>query len=390
MKRWTAATVTGIAALTLAACGGGGGGSTQPRTVVDTDYAAIVQTVAADYQSSDVEVVDLEATVWTAQSGYATIAASDYLIDAFGEHFYHIGRLGIDSVEKRSIRNPLLSEWEYSVNEADAASGNPYQLVFKSAERAYLIRWANPEAWELNLDAGSESALKVSSIDLSPYDDGDGSPEATAGVVVGNRLYVVMQRLDASWVPGTAYIAAFDTGTNQEIDLNVDDSALKGIPLQTRNPQRIHYVEGLGLVVFSVGQYSPKTFNGGIEVVSLTDYSSRLLVDDGDPEEGGYGQISNGVVLSAQVGYFVAYAGWGNTAVYRFNPTTGVVADAPLAGLSGVDVRTLELDPEGRLWVALADSSNPRLRVLNTADDSLVTEVPTLRNPVDIAFTAVQ
>lgn len=385
MKRLADFTAVSIAALILTACGGGGGGSSTPRTVVDTDYAAIVQTVSVDYSSSDLEIVDLEASRWQAVSGYASVAASDYVVDAFGEHFYHIGRNNIDAVEKRSIRNPMVTEWEHSVNDAGAASGNPQQLVFKNAGRAYLIRYGTSISWELNLNAGNASELKVGEIDLSAYDDGDGSPEALAGVIQGNRLYVVMQRLDATYAPGSAYIAVFDTDSNTEIDLDVDP-VLKGIPLQTRNPQDIQFVDGLGLVVFSSGRYYPQEFTGGIEVVSLTDYSTTVVVDDG----GDYGQITRGVIVSNQKGYFVAYAGWENTAVYKFNPSTGVVDAAPLPGLDGVDVRTMELDPEGRLWVGLANDSDPKVRVLNTVDDSLVTEIPTLMNPADIAFTAVQ
>lgn len=385
MKRSAEFTATSVAVLALAACGGGGGGSSTPRTVVDTDYAAIVQTVSVDYSSSDLEIVDLEASRWQAVSGYASVAASDYVVDAFGEHFYHIGRNNIDALEKRSIRNPMVTEWEHSVNEAGAASGNPQQLVFKNAGRAYLIRYNVSVSWELNLNPASAAELKAGEIDLSAYDDGDGSPEAQTGVIQGNRLYVVMQRLDATYAPGSAYIAVFDTATNMEIDLDIDP-VLKGIPLQTRNPQDIQFVDGLGLVVFSSGRYYPQEFTGGIEVVSLTDYSTSIVVDDG----GDYGQITRGVIVSSQQGYFVAYAGWENTSVYKFNPSTGVVDAAPLAGLDGVDVRAMELDPEGRLWVGLANDSDPKMRVLNTTNDSLVTEIPTQMNPTDIAFTAVQ
>lgn len=107
------------------------------------------------------------------------------------------------------------------------------------------------------------------------------------------HLYVVIQRLDASYAPGSAYTAVFDTGTNMEVDLDID-SVLKGNPLQTRNPQDVQFVDGLGLVVFSYGRYYPQEFSGGIEVVSLTDYSTSVVVDDG----GDYGRISRGGIAT--------------------------------------------------------------------------------------------
>lgn len=378
--------VVGLTAFGLVGCGGGsGGGSKQPTTRVETSNAAVIQTSGSG--SSEVAIVDLDASHWIAVEGYYTDTRTDFGIQGRGEHFYRIGRYNIDTLTKVSISNPLLPAWQYSTREEGAGSANPYRLVFKDDSQGYVIRYETPISWQVNLDPVSDSEFKTGEIDLSAYDDGDGTPEAADGVVVGDRLYVVMQRLDrtTTWEPTDAYIAVFDTTTNTEIDLEIDPAGLGGIPLLTRNPSKLQYVDGLGLVVYSIGSYGASN-NGGIEVVDLNDHSTRLLVDDDDLGA----KVSGGVILSPTHGYLVGYSGWQNNAVYRFNPSTGEVETEALLGIEGLGVSVLTLDPEGRLWIGVGDSSNPHLAVVDPETDTLITEVTTTRTPVGVAFTQVE
>lgn len=379
----------GVVAFGLAGCGGGnsGGGSKQPTTRIDTNYAAVIQSVSPAYDSSNIEIVDLEASNWIAVDGYYTSAQTDFAIQARNEHVYQIGRYNIDTLTKIGISNPTLPIWQYSTKETAAASANPHKLVFASDSNGYVIRYESLESWQVNLGASSDAEFKTGSIDLTPYNDGDGTPEATDGIIIGDHLYVLMQRLDRNngWEPlHTAFIAVFNTQTNAEIDLDIDPT-LGGIPLQTRNPKKLQYVDGFGLVVYSLGSYGA-TNNGGIEVVDLDNNTTQLLVDDDDIGA----KIDNGVIISPTQGYLVAYAGWGDNAVYRFNPTTGDVETDALLDIEGTSISVLTTDPEGRLWIGIADSVNPRLSVVDPDTDTLITDIPTTLNPSGVAFTQVQ
>lgn len=373
--------------LGLTACGGGGGGGNGAPAgfTIPTDYAAVIQTSITG--ASDIEIVDMEATNWVAVSGNAPSAQTDYDVASYENYFYQIGRSGIDTLTKWDTKNPGVVEWQYSTKASGAASVNPHRLVFKDADSGYVIRYGSNTSWVVNLNAKDDSEFKTGELDFSAYDDGDGIPEATNGVVVGDRLYVLMQRIDRndSWEPrDVSFIAVFDTNTNQEIDLNID-ATLGGIPLQTRNGSDLAYVPGLGLVVQSTGSWSTRDYTG-IEVVNLTDYSTTVLIDKSD----GYNNIKSVAVVSETVAYFVSYAAWKDTTVYRINLTNGSVRPDPVAGLSNVDVRSMVVDPNGLLWVGVSDDSNPRIVVVDPYNDEAVDEISLLMNPIGITFTATK
>lgn len=373
--------------LGLTACGGGGGGGNGAPAgfTVPTDYAAVIQTSITG--ASDIEVVDLEATNWVAVSGNAPSAQTDYDVASYENYFYQIGRSGIDTLTKWDTKNPGVVEWQYSTKASGAASANPHRLVFKDVSSGYVIRYGSNTSWVVNLNAKDDSEFKTGELDLSAYDDGDGTPEATNGVVVGDRLYVLMQRIDRNngWSPtNTSFIAVFDTSTNQEIDLDIDAS-LGGIPLQTRNGSDLAYVPGLGLVVQSTGSWTTQDYTG-IEIVNLTDYSTTVLIDKSD----GYNNIKSVAVVSETTAYFVAYDAWKDTSVYRINLTNGNVSSSPVADLAHVDVRSMAVDPNGLLWVGVSDDSNPRIVVVDPYNDEAVAEVSLLMNPIGITFTATK
>lgn len=373
--------------LGLTACGGGGGGGNGAPAgfTIPTDYAAVIQTSITG--ASDIEVVDMEATNWVAVSGNAPSAQTDYDVASYENYFYQIGRSGIDTLTKWGTKNPGVVEWQYSTKASGAASANPHRLVFKDADSGYVIRYGSNTSWVVNLNAKDDSEFKTGELDFSAYDDGDGIPEATNGVVVGDRLYVLMQRVDRndSWEPrDVSFIAVFDTNTNQEIDLNID-ATLGGIPLQTRNGSDLAYVPGLGLVVQSIGSWTNQDYTG-IEIVNLADYSTTVVLDKSD----GYNNIKSVAVVSETVAYFVSYAAWQDTTVYRINLTNGSVRPDPIAGLSNVDVRSMVVDPNGLLWVGVSDDSNPRIVVVDPYNDEAVDEISLLMNPIGITFTATK
>lgn len=377
--------VSAVACVSLAGCGGGGGGSSR-AVVPPAPLNAVIAGTSFDYTTSDISIAKTEAP-FDVVTGYDTKSQSDYGLDGFGSHYYRIGKYEIDTLAKYSISNPNLPVWEFSTKEPSESSKNPYDMVFENETKAYLIRYESPISWIIDpsVSQSEGASFKTGEIDLSAYNDADGAPEASMGVIVNGKLFVLMERLDkvGGWVPGEAYVAVFDINTNQEIDTNVSDapSNLKGIKLDIRNPNELQVV-GDKIYVSAVGNYYPQQFTGGIQAIDTNSYALTSVLDDG-PQ---FGQISGMAIVSPTLGYFKGYTGWLNEALYQFNPSTGDVVETPVNGLSGLMLTCLEVGPNNTLWVGVGSEEEPHVLVLSTADNTETGRIDLQRNASEITF----
>jgi len=388
-----------LAASLLGACSSDGDGSLNTPFTAD-DQAVVVATIAADYSSGAHALFDASAPFDGADE-YAP-GGSDVVVAARGSNFYRIERFLADHITKFDVNAPGTPIWQVSVLDPGETNANPQGLVFASESKAYLPRLASANVWVVDPSTRLPAGFKTGSLDLSAYDDGDGTPEPAGGVVVDDKLFLMLQRLDRTaspWDPQTAYLAVFDVATGAEIDTGVG-GAFKGVPLQVRNPQSISYDADSGMIyVVASGRYAafsgstPTEYTGGIEAIDPDDYSTDLILDDGDATTHPIGQFTHMAIVSASKGYVVGYAGWQNNGLYEFNPITGtLLSDAsgnplPVAGISGVEIAAIGLDGEDKLWVSLPDSSEPGLRVIDSDDNSVVKQrVATTLNPGNIAF----
>jgi hypothetical protein len=363
-----------------------------------SEYQAVISTVSSVYDATDIQLVDLEENTLIASDGIAPSADSDITVSAHGTHFYRIGRYDIDTITKYSVTVPDTPIWQYSTKDDDAEpTANPYHLVFASETKAYLLRYGSSVMWVVNPSAATEDQFKIGEIDLSAYDEGDGTPEMSDGIIVDGKLFVTLERqfwFDPSQY--VSYVAVIDTNTDTEIETNADGSdSLMGIPLHTHNAGSLAYSDGVGIVVQSIGDYGSSwstppratAYLGGIEVIDPDTYTTSLLVDDGDDSDHPYGLITDVAIVSDAVGYFTGYTGWQSISVYRFSPSTGAVEAQPLADFDGIDVRGLAVDPDQFLWVSVADGGSPRVDVVDPASNAVVGSVGTVLNPNTVVFT---
>jgi hypothetical protein len=124
----------------------------------------------------------------------------------------------------------------------------------------------------------------------------------------------------------------------------------------------------------------------GIAVVGFAALSACSSSDDGVVIPSVGAQISQTAVLSDTQAYLVRYESYGDNSLYRFNPTTGDVEADPVDNLVNVDIRSIELSPSGDLWVGLANSSSPSVAIIDTADDSLISNIDLNNDPANITF----
>lgn len=367
--------------LGLTACGGDSG-SSRPADVSAREGVVVVATAASDFSSGAVELVSV-ADKTSSGSYHPTI--SDIGVSSNGTDYYLYERFQADRVNKVDLNNPAVFEWTYSaLDGGDSDSSNPYTLVFAQPDKAYLIRYGSDTAWIVDPTATTENAFKIGELDLSAYTpaDGQGVPNMSAGAIVDGKLFISLQRLDSGYQPtNTAYLAVFDTSTDTEIDTGQDSGDLNGIPLVGKNPMGLTYHETLGLLVRHQGAYTPD-YTGGIDVVDVDSYAVEQRVDD----TADTGLIGGIAIVDATSGYYLSYDGWQNITLRAFNPSTGVVEDDAIAGLSGMDLRTMSIGPQGNLWVADATSSKPGLRVIDPASETQTGFVSTSLLPIGLAF----
>lgn len=371
--------LAGLSGLVLTACGGGGG-SDDPVPVSGADVA-VVATVSSGYDSGAVELVGVDQRT---SSGSYHSTVSDLAVAAHGSDYYLIERYQSDRIKKVALSNPGVFEWQYStLGASDTDSSNVYDLVFAAPDKAYMIRYGADTVWVVDPTATREQNFKTGELDLSDYLPANttGSPNMAAAVVVDGKLFVAMQRLDSVFQPNnTAYVAVFDTATDEEIDTGKGEDGLKGIPLIGGNPMSIVHHSDLGLLVQNQGSFA-MDYKGGIDVIDPDSYAVEQRLDDSE-ETGLIGAIA---VVDADTGYYLAYYNWQDISLTRFNPSTGEVG-ATVGGLTGMDLRALALGPRGRLWVADASAGAPGLRVLDADSGDQMDFVATDLLPVDIAF----
>ncbi len=364
------------------------GTDTEGGTDTSDSGRVVVSTVDTMFTSSVVQIID-SSDPFTSQNDLNP-GVSDTIVRAFEDNYYVIRRFNSDSLAAYSVSDPSTPLYEVSTNsemEPDVSS-NPHDLVFLNSSKAYLLRYGSPIVWVVNPSVTDPALFKIGEIDLSAYDM-SGGPEATRGVIVGDKLYVVMQRLQGFAPTEPGYVAVIDTATDTEINTNT--GSLPGIELPAFNPGDISVDAASDtLFISAFGDFGafdgsrPAAFTGGVVTVDTVDYSAAQLIDDNE----GTGRINNVEIVSAGKGYLVSSSGFGTTSLDQFNPVTGRIEALGVAGLAGVDIRDIAVGPAGNLWVAIAAAESPKIVVINPADNSLVSDgIATTLNPTGFAFT---
>jgi len=383
MKLRLLLTLAGL--LLLAAC------DTTTNNTSTGPVDAVVITRAGDYTSGAHSVISEGGNQTFSASNELVPTTSDLAIAAYGNYFYRIERGGYDNITKFAFADPQTIIWQYSTNDAGSAvSSNPHAMVFASDTKAYVIRYGSNKVWIVNPSATSEAQFKIGELDLSAYDDGDGIPEMENGIIVGHYLLITMQRLTGYIPSNISYVAVFDITTDTEVDTGYPgDGDKKGIPLVVRNPfsdivyaasEDAVYVQGYG----SFGYSGEDMYTGGIEKINLSDFSTEVVLDDGDETTHPYGNIAALAVVDATTAYFIGAQDYMTQNLYRLNPSTGVVTQSSIANLSGIQLSGLKLDPKGRLWVG--DVSNASMHIIDPSTDTEIDSVSTKLPPIDVAF----
>jgi len=383
--------------LFLTACGSGDDPVTYSS---DPALRAFVASRTVDYSAGNIERIKIESDGERYDGSYNS-TESDISVAVDSTHIYQVGKSKLDSITKYDANNLNQLVYQRSVAGEDAFA-NPYQIVFVDITTAYLIRYGSDKIWKIDPSATSEADFKTGELDLSAYNDADGGvAEASAARLVGDRLFVMMERLNPSFEPiEQGYIAVFDLTKGEEIDTGMGAAdGLKGIPLGVTNPTALQQPTSDGLLyVVGRGFYWTEStdvgdrFTGGIVSINPETFEVLSVLEDGD-EQNNEGFIVNALMTSDTDAYVVFYQGIGSTTLRKLNLASGELSTSAIADLSGVDITTLAKGPKDRLWVGRDGKAKngvegvPGFQLINLADDTVAVDlVPTALIPLNVVF----
>src|SRR5207245_2586303 len=98
---------------------------------------------------------------------------------------------------------------------------NPHDVAVLAPDKAYVTRYDAKELWIVDPSAASCAGFLRDTVDLSPWGDADGIPEMDQMALVGDRLFVSLERLD----PFTLTAEGFFVGES-DLGGNITDFVL--------------------------------------------------------------------------------------------------------------------------------------------------------------------
>jgi DNA-binding beta-propeller fold protein YncE len=281
----------------------------------------------------------------------------DAVARSFDDLIYVVNRLYADNIQVLDPADNFHTRLQCSTGNGT----NPHDIAVVSRHKAYVTLFEKRELLIVNPSAQRDcSDFVLGHIDLSSLADADGVPDMDQMAVVGDRLYVSLQRLDINTVlrlpAGNGAIAVIDLATDQlvgSIELSGPNpfAATKGLTVR----------DG-ALWISEAGEFN--VFDGGIERVDLATGTAGGFRAT-ETELGG--DITDFAIVSDHRAYaIVSRPGFVN-ALVSFDPTTGQLL-ATHHTSSGYTLFDIELNDRGELYLSDRGRRTPGLRVFRAAD----------------------
>ena len=350
-----------------------------PRCALATVDRAVVSSASCDFATGGIAAISTSDLAVVAHRVGATDA--DAVVRVVGGRVFVVNRFDGASVQELDPAADFATRWRCSVG----AGSNPHDIALASASKAYVTRYDATSLAVVDPSVGpSCKGFVVDTLDLSAYADADGLPEMDQMVLVGDHLFVSIQRLsrDDLFRPATnGALVVIDTRADRVVDV---------VELEIRNP----FVETKGLLydartarilVGGPGRLFGDLGDGGIEAVDAVGRKSLGVLLDG-------GDLGGDLLDFAMAGSRRAYAIVADASfvarVLELDLDSGVVGNPLLA--SSQNVSDLEITEDGKLWVVDRNCFDPGLRVFSIADRDEITDAPVYPGltPFTIDFVA--
>ena len=287
----------------------------------------------------------------------------DAAVRAVGDRIYVVNRLYGDNIQVLDPADGMRTQLQCSTGNGT----NPHDIAVVSPHKAYVTLFEERELLIVNPSAQRDCRDFVRGrIDLSSLADADGIPDMDQMAIVGDRLYVSLQRLDINSV----LRLPARNGAVAVIDLTTDQ-LLGGIELTGANP--FGATKGLtvrdgALWIAEAGEFN--VFDGGIERVDLASGTASGFVAT-ETDLGG--DVTDFAIVSDELAYAVVNRPGFVNALVSFDPRTGQLL-ATHHTSSGYTLFDIELNDRGELWLADRVRRAPGLRIFRAADGAPLTD----------------
>ncbi len=326
---------------------------------------------ATDFQTGSFALIDLDPPFQVEPASPQRRVGADPVARVFGRRVFVVNRFGSDNVQVLDASGGFRTVVQCSTGNGS----NPQDIAFRNGTQAYVPLLARPWLLRVNPRPSPDCHDFIQGqIDLRPYADSDGSPEANQAVVVGDRLFVTLERLQNFAPVRNGLLLVIDTRT---------DSIAGEVELSGANPFGMTKgltVRGDWLFVAEVGQFG--VADGGIEAVNLhTLEPSGILLTE---EELG-GDVTDFVFVNSDEGYAIVSLPDFSTALVRFSLERRRRLDVVLRGDGLSDI---ELASNGLLFLTDRNLRKPGVRIFRASDAQEVTLAPlqTGLPPFDLVF----
>jgi DNA-binding beta-propeller fold protein YncE len=287
---------------------------------------------------------------------------SDAVVRVAGERVYVVNRFLGDNLQVLDPARGLATVLQCSTG----PGSNPHDVAVVDAHKAYVTRYDAKELWVVDPGAASCAAFLRRTVDLSPYGDADGLPEMDQMALVGDRLFVSIERLDRTrrFAPsGRSRLVVLDTAT---------DAVVAVVELTGANAfgdaSGIAREPGSGKLVVSEAGDIQRTGDGGLERIDPATLAAEgFFVTEDDLG----GNVTDFVLVSPTKAYAIVIDDRLRNILVAFDPSARVVTRRLL-------VRTeylpdIALAPDGTLWVADDGLPAPGIRIFDPRDDRELT-----------------
>jgi hypothetical protein len=352
----SAAWAVRVACAGLLALAAGGAGAAAP------DRALVLST---DYSTAYYSRLELQPPyAYTTNIGSA---CADAAVRATADRAYILGRYGCDHVQV--VDGATFA----TLRQFSTGNGtNPQDIALASATKAYVSLYERDYLAIFNPETGAS----LGTVSLAIFDDADGLPEAAGMTMVGDRLFVAVQRLDRNagfTAAHPSFLAVVDCTTNQLVDADPLTPGVQGVPLTGRNPFGGLEYDAVRrrVMVAEAGNFG--ALDGGVEYVDpVTLHAEGFFVTEAQ-----LGGEVNGVRLWTDcTGWAIVNDLTYRTKLVRFDRCTHQVLGTAWQS-SGFDLCDVEIDVvRGHVLASDRDLVLPGVRIFAAATGAQLTSSP--------------
>jgi hypothetical protein len=332
---------------------------------LDGDRLTRLLVTTTDFATGAVSIVDTATMQVTPD---VALGSTDAIPSWHDDLALLVHRYQIDEVQVLDPARAWATIADIPIEASCSATPNPQAVAFGPDGLGYVTQLDVPELVVIDPRAAPGAAL-VSTIDLRAIPDADGNPDFGSVVACGSIVWVVAQRLDASFARvGPDELFAVDTIAGGPVDLDAEQPGAQGLPSAGAWLRQLRRDPG------DPNAHTLLGLSTGIERFDLEAQSVAWVVT---PER--FAAADIGAPLQPQafavdaagaVAYVAAYDGdFSQVQLYRVGLGDGApqVPEAFADGFDSVE-RTLERVGD-RLWYGSTRRSAPGLWVFDLGDD---------------------